>query len=135
MAHAGRPRVPRCPEHDSEWVNLRVGEFESGSYASVLVVRIRRSSDELEIKSSRFPLCSRVCAFSQIGRPVNNLFCIKMLCKHLPLLALAAYVVAHDNHEQIPVEGPHKSLWYNTLPGDGGTQVRTDQQTPLSDVY
>ena len=28
---------------------------------------------------------------------------------------------SHDNQE--PIAGPHKSLWYNTLPGDGGTQV------------
>lgn len=38
-------------------------------------------------------------------------------------LALAAAVVAHGDHNQLPISGPHKSLWYNTLPGDGGTQV------------
>lgn len=33
-------------------------------------------------------------------------------------------VLAHANHEdQTPIAGPHKQLWYNTLPGDGGTQV------------
>lgn len=37
---------------------------------------------------------------------------------------LAAGVIAHGDHaDQKPVAGPHKSLWYNTLPGDGGTQV------------
>jgi len=46
-----------------------------------------------------------------------------MICKHLPLLALTALVAAHGDHDQEPMEGPHKSLWYNTLPGDGGTQV------------
>lgn len=47
-----------------------------------------------------------------------------MLCKHFSLLAAAALVAAHGDHEhQTPIEGPHKSLWYNTLPGDGGTQV------------
>jgi agmatinase len=41
--------------------------------------------------------------------------------------ALAASVIAHGDHghDQEPLEGPHKSLWYNTLPGDGGTQVST----------
>jgi agmatinase len=38
--------------------------------------------------------------------------------------ALVAAVTAHgDHHDQEPIEGPHKGLWYNTLPGDGGTQV------------
>ena len=38
--------------------------------------------------------------------------------------ALAAGVSAHGDHSQEAFkEGPHKSLWYNTLPGDGGTQV------------
>jgi agmatinase len=41
------------------------------------------------------------------------------------LLGLAAFVQAHGDHnpKQEPIAGPHKSLWYNTLPGDGGTQV------------
>ncbi|OCK75009.1 Arginase/deacetylase [Lepidopterella palustris CBS 459.81] len=39
--------------------------------------------------------------------------------------ALAAIVAAHGDHEhdQAPIQGPHKGLWYNTLPGDGGTQA------------
>jgi len=42
-----------------------------------------------------------------------------------PLVALAAAASAHGDHphEQEPISGPLKSLWYNTLPGDGGTQV------------
>lgn len=42
------------------------------------------------------------------------------------LLSLASVIRAHGDHElsQEPIAGPHKSLWYNTLPGDGGTQVR-----------
>jgi hypothetical protein len=37
---------------------------------------------------------------------------------------LASSAVAHGDHEhQVPIAGPHKALWYNTLPGDGGTQV------------
>ena len=48
-----------------------------------------------------------------------------MWTKVLTVVAgLAAGAVAHGghDHEQEPI-GPHKSLWYNTLPGDGGTQV------------
>jgi agmatinase len=40
------------------------------------------------------------------------------------LVALAAAVAAHGDHNQKPIEGPIQGLWYNTLPGDGGTQVR-----------
>lgn len=41
------------------------------------------------------------------------------------LLSFAAAVAAHGNHDhdQEPLEGPHEGLWYNTLPGDGGTQA------------
>jgi agmatinase len=43
------------------------------------------------------------------------------------IAVVAAWVVAvlaHGDHAgQSPIAGPHKSLWYNTLPGDGGTQV------------
>lgn len=38
--------------------------------------------------------------------------------------AVAAGVSAHADHAQEPIAGPHKGLWYNALPGDGGTQVR-----------
>ena len=43
--------------------------------------------------------------------------------------ALAAVVTAHGDHdhEQDPIAGPHKSLWYNALPGDGGTQVSSHE--------
>jgi hypothetical protein len=46
--------------------------------------------------------------------------------KLLTLTALAAVVAAHGDHEhdQQPIEGPLNGLWYNSLPGDGGTQVR-----------
>ncbi|KAG8627656.1 hypothetical protein KVT40_005139 [Elsinoe batatas] len=37
--------------------------------------------------------------------------------------ALAATVSAHGDHTQEPLNGPHEDLWYNTLPGDGGTQA------------
>ena len=37
---------------------------------------------------------------------------------------LTIVALAHTDHEnQKPMSGPHKGLWYNTLPGDGGTQV------------
>lgn len=43
----------------------------------------------------------------------------------IPLAAaLVGSAYAHGHHEdQTPIEGPHQGLWYNTLPGDGGTQV------------
>lgn len=48
-----------------------------------------------------------------------------MLSKSCLYAALVATVVAHGLHDdQSPILGPHQSLWYNKLPGDGGTQVR-----------
>jgi hypothetical protein len=44
--------------------------------------------------------------------------------------ACASCALAHGTHDQTPVSGPHKSLWYNTLPGDGGTQVRDETRDP-----
>ncbi|XXH03774.1 hypothetical protein Hte_010180 [Hypoxylon texense] len=35
----------------------------------------------------------------------------------------AAFAAAHGTHDQKTLAGPHQSLWYNTLPGDGGTQA------------
>lgn len=50
-----------------------------------------------------------------------------MLTQFLTVAALATSVLSHGDHEsQIPIAGPHKALWYNTLPGDGGTQVRNE---------
>jgi hypothetical protein len=47
-----------------------------------------------------------------------------MLSATLTVALLAAGVIAHGDHaDQMQIAGPHKSLWYNTLPGDGGTQV------------
>ncbi|KAI1610790.1 agmatinase 1 [Exophiala viscosa] len=48
-----------------------------------------------------------------------------MLLKSLALLACASCALAHGDHDhnQEPISGPHKSLWYNTIPGDGGTQA------------
>ncbi|KAF2089932.1 Arginase/deacetylase [Saccharata proteae CBS 121410] len=40
------------------------------------------------------------------------------------LAGLVALAAAHGDHEdQKPVSGPHKGLWYNSLPGDGGKQA------------
>jgi agmatinase len=47
-----------------------------------------------------------------------------MIVSTLSFAALVALATAHGDHDQKPIAGPHKSLWYNTLPGDGGTQVR-----------
>ena len=49
-----------------------------------------------------------------------------MLFNSLYSLACAALAIAHADHDQKPIAGPHQSLWYNTrgpIPGDGGTQV------------
>jgi agmatinase len=47
---------------------------------------------------------------------------------------LVALASAHDDHEnQKPLSGPHESLWYNTLPGDGGTQVFVSQRAPATE--
>lgn len=52
---------------------------------------------------------------------------LKMINTYLSCIAaLAAVAIGHVDHEQKPIAGPHKNLWYNTmekLPGDGGTQV------------
>ena len=50
-----------------------------------------------------------------ISRPLFTMLAVT-------LLALSTAVSAHSSH-QTPLAGPHQSLWYNTLPGDGGTQV------------
>ncbi|KAH9900280.1 Arginase/deacetylase [Xylariomycetidae sp. FL2044] len=39
-------------------------------------------------------------------------------------IAYAAIIAAHEGHaDQEPLSGPHQSLWYNALPGDGGKQA------------
>ena len=52
-----------------------------------------------------------------------------MLFNLLPIAGYIAVAFSHDAHNQKPIAGPHKSLWYNTrnaIPGDGGTQVRSN---------
>ncbi|KAL2292027.1 hypothetical protein FJTKL_10708 [Diaporthe vaccinii] len=47
-----------------------------------------------------------------------------MLSKTSLALIGAAVVTAHSSHgPQSPISGPHQSLWYSTIPGDGGTQA------------
>ncbi|KAJ3540980.1 hypothetical protein NM208_g4811 [Fusarium decemcellulare] len=46
-----------------------------------------------------------------------------MILDALLLFSYASVAIAHAGHEQEPLSGPHQSLWYNTLPGDGGTQA------------
>ncbi|KAH6652680.1 agmatinase 1 [Truncatella angustata] len=42
----------------------------------------------------------------------------------LLILGFAAIAAAHGGHDdQESLSGPHESLWYNSLPGDGGTQA------------
>jgi agmatinase len=50
------------------------------------------------------------------------------------ILSCAAVAIAHGDHDQDqePMYGPHEGLWYNTLPGDGGTQVRTASYPKVS---
>ncbi|KAL2121323.1 hypothetical protein VTJ04DRAFT_5350 [Mycothermus thermophilus] len=44
--------------------------------------------------------------------------------RSLFLAGLAATAAAHSGHKnQKSMSGPHQSLWYNRLPGDGGTQA------------
>jgi len=54
----------------------------------------------------------------------TNIIMLKLAVAVAAVAGLAAGVLAHGDHkDQTPIAGPHKSLWYNTLPGDGGTQV------------
>jgi agmatinase len=47
-----------------------------------------------------------------------------MLTLSIALSLLAGQALAHGDHAaQTPIAGPLQALWYNTLPGDGGTQV------------
>lgn len=47
-----------------------------------------------------------------------------MLSKTSLALLWATVAAGHGSHEpQEPISGPLQSIWYNTLPGDGGTQA------------
>lgn len=66
-------------------------------------------------------LISSLLTFSPVAITVTmiaNIFTIA-------LLATGALAHGDHGHDQIPMQlFPQKALWYNTLPGDGGTQVR-----------
>ncbi len=65
-----------------------------------------------------------------IGNLPDRFYTSAMLRKSLSALCWAAVVAAHGDHDdQKPVTGPLNSLWYNTLPGDGGTQVSQSRST------
>lgn len=64
--------------------------------------------------------------FPLVVKLEGYLFETKMLSRRFVVLfCLTATVVAHGDHdgEQKNIAGPHEALWYNRLPGDGGTQV------------
>lgn len=70
-------------------------------------------------------------------RKIVSKLTAKMFKLFTTVAALAVAVSAHGDHEhedQEPVAGPHKSLWYNTLPGDGGTQVSGKAHSPQSAI-
>jgi agmatinase len=50
------------------------------------------------------------------------------------IIGFVAAVAAHGDHDhdQEPMSGPFNGLWYNTLPGDGGKQVRSSNSKVAS---
>lgn len=47
-----------------------------------------------------------------------------MITSVVAFLVLLGSSAAHEPHAQSPIAvGPHERIWYNSLPGDGGTQV------------
>ncbi|KAL2417653.1 Guanidinobutyrase [Exophiala dermatitidis] len=46
-----------------------------------------------------------------------------MYTPSLVALACASCAVAHSYHGQTTMQGPHQSLWYNTIPGDSSKQA------------
>jgi hypothetical protein len=61
-----------------------------------------------------------LCAFLSLLRALTI-----MLASTITIFAsVASRVLAHGVSEhQTPIAGPFEALWYNKLPGDGGTQV------------
>ncbi|KAL3953741.1 hypothetical protein ACCO45_011697 [Purpureocillium lilacinum] len=57
-----------------------------------------------------------------------------MIPEVLFALAWAGTAAAHAGHEQKSLSGPHQSLWYNTLPGDGGTQSHVKADSVFSGI-
>lgn len=59
---------------------------------------------------------------------ITTLITLTMHTTALLFLAAISSVVGHEHtgslQEPLNAQGPHRErLWYNTLPGDGGTQV------------
>ena len=69
----------------------------------------------------KFTFYTTWVALSNSKLIIGNIF--TMLSSLAVVAAVLASAVGHGDHEQTPIAGPHKSLWYNALPGDGGTQV------------
>ena len=58
-----------------------------------------------------------------------------MLFNALAILSFSSVALCHGDHDdQTPISGPHKSLWYNTLPGDGGTQVCQTESSSIASI-
>lgn len=61
---------------------------------------------------------------------IPTLIALTMHTTALVFLAAVSSVVAHEHEgslqQPLNAQGPHRErLWYNTLPGDGGTQVKS----------
>lgn len=72
------------------------------------------------------PLFSSFAVVSQLGFKQDMISTILLIAA-----AAASSVSAHEHHGDpqvyLSAQGPHRErLWYNTLPGDGGTQVCHD---------
>ena len=66
-----------------------------------------------------YPLLFALCSSLFPSVPLRRL-----LIMILPAALLAlSLVAAHSDQRQEPIAGPLKDIWYNALPGDGGTQV------------
>ena len=115
-----------------------------GNRNGVLIARPSRYGEAAAVAQERDVPCSKLFSFhrhhfswesflsspTSTFRPSTPSICHsaketdnKMLSTVVSLLALSSVAICHDDHSQTPVSGPHKSLWYNTIPGDGGTQV------------
>ena len=69
--------------------------------------------------------CPHALAFGAFGK-VIVISESNMVARSLLSTLLVATVAAHGDHdEQEIIAGPHQGLWYNTLPGDGGTQANS----------
>lgn len=64
------------------------------------------------------------CVLTEYPVRVYSSGAIDKMFASLLVLGYAAIAAAHGDHGQKSLSGPHESLWYNTLPGDGGKQVR-----------